>query len=56
MYKRQLYIILVNWESISDEFVTLKVYHFPLINWLWIGTLVLMLGTMVAMWPKRENA
>ncbi|HZU86829.1 MAG TPA: cytochrome c-type biogenesis CcmF C-terminal domain-containing protein, partial [Anaerolineaceae bacterium] len=50
-----LYIILVNWEKISDEFVTLKVYHNPMINWLWIGTFVFIFGTLVAAWPKREN-
>lgn len=51
-----LYVILVNWEDISDEFVTLKVYHNPMMNWLWIGTLVFIFGTLVAVWPKRENA
>jgi cytochrome c-type biogenesis protein CcmF len=51
-----LYVILVNWETVSDEFVTLKVYNNPLINWLWIGTLVFIFGTLVAAWSKRESA
>ncbi len=51
-----LYIILVNWENISDSAVTLKVYNNPLVSWLWVGTLVFIFGTLVAAWPKRESA
>jgi cytochrome c-type biogenesis protein CcmF len=49
-----LYIILVDWQPISSGGTTFKVYHNPLVNWLWIGGLVFILGTAVAAWPDRE--
>ena len=33
---------------------TFKIYHNPLVNWLWIGGIVLLFGTLVAAWPDRE--
>jgi len=49
-----LYIVLVDWQPISSGGTTFKVYHNPLIGWLWIGGLVFILGTAVAAWPDRE--
>jgi cytochrome c-type biogenesis protein CcmF len=49
------YVLLVGWESIGLAGATFKVYHNPLVNFLWIGGLVFILGTMVAAWPKRES-
>jgi len=51
-----LYIVLVDWLDITAEGATFKVFRNPLINWLWIGTAVLILGTLVAMWPSRERS
>jgi len=50
-----LYIILVDWMKITSDGATFKVFRNPLINWLWIGSVVLMLGTLVALWPGREQ-
>jgi cytochrome c-type biogenesis protein CcmF len=50
-----LYIVLVDWLEITAEGATFKVFRNPLINWLWIGTVVLILGTLVALWPSRER-
>lgn len=47
------YVILVDWQS-SAQGITFKVYHNPLVNWLWVGGLVFILGTLVAAWPDRE--
>ncbi len=47
-----LYIILAGWED-DGTTATFKVYIEPLVNWLWIGGLVLVLGTAVAVWPAR---
>jgi cytochrome c-type biogenesis protein CcmF len=49
------YVLLVDWEPISTQGATFKVFHNPLINWLWIGGWVFILGTMVAAWPAREK-
>ncbi len=48
------YIILVDWEPISTNRATFKLYHNPLVNWLWIGGFVFILGTMVATWPDKD--
>jgi cytochrome c-type biogenesis protein CcmF len=49
-----LYIVLVDWQPISSGGTTFKVYHNPLVIWLWIGGFVFILGTLVAAWPDRE--
>ena len=50
-----IYVDLVDWQPISSQGATFKVYHNPLINWLWLGALVFILGAMVAAWPDREK-
>ena len=47
------YIILVDWQEISTRNATFKVYHNPLVNWLWIGSWVFIVGTILAAWPKK---
>ncbi len=49
-----VYVILVNWQPITEDGATFKVYHNPLVNWLWVGSLVFLLGSVVAIWPERE--
>jgi cytochrome c-type biogenesis protein CcmF len=49
-----LYVLLVDWEPISSTDVTFKIYHNPLVNWLWLGGFVFILGTLVAAWPDKE--
>jgi len=50
------YILMVDWQEISNRSATFKVYHNPLVNWLWIGSWVFILGTIVAAWPNKRNA
>ena len=47
-------MILVDWLPVSSQGATFKVYHNPLINWLWLGGLVFILGTLVAAWPDKD--
>jgi cytochrome c-type biogenesis protein CcmF len=49
-----LYVLLVDWEPVSAQGATFKIYHNPLVNWLWLGGFVFILGTLVAAWPERE--
>lgn len=49
-----LYVLLVDWQPISTNGATFKVYHNPLVNWLWLGGVVFIFGTMVASWPDRD--
>jgi cytochrome c-type biogenesis protein CcmF len=53
-WEDDFYVILVDWLPVSSEGATFKVYHNPLINWLWLGGLVFILGTLVAAWPDRD--
>ncbi len=53
-WDQDLYLLLVDWQPISTEFATFKVYNNPLVNWLWTGGLVFILGTLVAAWPANE--
>jgi cytochrome c-type biogenesis protein CcmF len=50
-----LYVILASWEEISSGSATFKVYLNPLVNWLWTGGLVFVLGTLVAAWPSKSD-
>jgi len=49
-----LYVILVDWQPLSTTGATFKIYHNPLVNWLWLGGFVFILGTLVASWPDKE--
>ena len=49
-----LYVLLVDWEPISSTGVTFKIYHNPLVNWLWFGGFVFIFGTLVASWPDKD--
>lgn len=51
-----LYIILVNWEQISSRGATFKIFHNPLINWLWFGGILLVIGSLIAAWPETEKS
>ncbi len=50
------YVLLVDWQPVSTAGATFKIYHNPLVNWLWLGGLVFILGTLIAAWPDREAA
>ncbi len=50
-----LYVILVDWQPLSTTGATFKVYHNPLVNWLWLGGFVFIAGAIVAAWPIKES-
>jgi cytochrome c-type biogenesis protein CcmF len=49
-----LYVLLVGWEPIAADGATFRVYQNPVVNFVWMGGLVFILGTLVAAWPERE--
>jgi cytochrome c-type biogenesis protein CcmF len=51
-----LYIILVDWMPITSDGATFKIYHNPLVIWLWIGSGVLAIGTLFSLWPVHAKA
>jgi cytochrome c-type biogenesis protein CcmF len=51
--REDLYVILTALEANGSA--TLKVYRNPLVNWIWIGALVLALGTIVILCPEPRT-
>ena len=52
--KNDLYILLVNWEPASATGATFKIYVNPLVNWLWMGSLLFLMGIIIAAWPDKD--
>jgi cytochrome c-type biogenesis protein CcmF len=46
-----VYLLLIDWDEISQNSATFKLYINPLINLVWWGGLVLLLGTFIAVYP-----
>ncbi len=54
--REDLYVVLTAVEPNGSA--TFKVYRNPLVNWIWIGGLTFVLGTLITLWPApvREVA
>lgn len=50
------YTILVDWKEVTSKGATFKVYHNPLVQWLWIGAWVIIAGVVVGTLPDRKSA
>jgi len=48
-----LYVILVGWDE--DGTTAFKALVNPLVNWIWIGGGVFVLGGLIAFWPDRQK-
>ena len=48
--REDLYVILTSIER--DGSATFKIYRNPLVNWIWIGSYVFVLGSVLVMWPQ----
>ncbi len=51
-----LYVLLVDWQPASSIGATFKIFVNPLVNWLWIGSLVFFVGVLFAAWPDKDPA
>ena len=51
--ENDFYVILVGWEPVEQNTATFKVYINPLINLIWWGGLVLIIGTILTVWPRE---
>ncbi|MFQ5851215.1 MAG: heme lyase CcmF/NrfE family subunit [Candidatus Binatia bacterium] len=49
-----LYLILSGFSELKQNQATLKVLVRPLLAWMWLGGVVIVLGTIVAVWPVRR--
>ncbi|MEL6271358.1 MAG: cytochrome c-type biogenesis CcmF C-terminal domain-containing protein [Chloroflexota bacterium] len=52
--ENDFYVLLVGWEEISPDQATFKIYINPLINFVWLGGVILILGTMIAAYPEKS--
>ena len=47
-----LYVVLADWKGDGPTAqVSLAVYVNPLVSWIWAGGALLLLGTLVTLWP-----
>jgi cytochrome c-type biogenesis protein CcmF len=51
------YVLLAGWEN-DGSTATFKIYVNSLINWVWIGGVIMILGTIIATWtnPAQREA
>ncbi|PWB75132.1 MAG: cytochrome C biogenesis protein [Anaerolineales bacterium] len=52
--KDEVYVLLIDWEPISPVGTTFKVFVNPLVNWLWLGSLLFLVGVIIAAWPDKD--
>lgn len=52
--KEDLYIVLKSWESDGRGTFMIKIN--PMVIWIWIGTFVLSLGALFALWSSNERS
>ncbi len=45
------YVLLVTWEQLDLSSATFKIYYNPLVNWIWGGSFIFIVGTLIAAWP-----
>lgn len=50
---RDLYAVLVDGGESAQDQAIFRIFINPLVNWLWLGTGVLTLGTVLALWPGK---
>ena len=49
-----VYVLLVDWQPASANGATFKIFVNPLINWLWIGSILFFFGILIAAWPDKD--
>lgn len=49
-----LYVVLNGWEEGATA-ATFTIYVNPLMVWLWVGGIILVLGTLIALWPHPAD-
>ncbi|OGF64972.1 MAG: hypothetical protein A2Y62_00685 [Candidatus Fischerbacteria bacterium RBG_13_37_8] len=52
-WKEDLYVVLAGWEE--DETVLLKLYFNPLVNWVWYGSLLLIIASLFLLFPDKYS-
>ncbi len=53
-WKEDLYVILADFNP-DDESATFKIHVNPMVSWLWYGQWIMAFGTIICMWPDRQE-
>jgi cytochrome c-type biogenesis protein CcmF len=53
--EEDFYVIMVNWETVLPDEATFRVFLNPLINWVWAGGFIFIVGTLIAAWPASTR-
>jgi cytochrome c-type biogenesis protein CcmF len=48
------YVLLVGWDD-SGKSATFKIYVNSMINWVWLGGIVMIFGTVIATWSSTAQ-
>ena len=52
-----LYVVLDGWDGDgANARVSVSVFVNPMVSWIWLGGLVLLVGTFVSLWPATQRA
>jgi cytochrome c-type biogenesis protein CcmF len=54
-FNEEVYVILAGWDN-NGATASFQVYINPLINWIWVGGIVTLLGFLVSFWKMPERA
>ena len=49
------YTLMINWEPTSADQATFRIFLNPLINWVWAGSIIFTIGTLIAAWPDPRE-
>ncbi len=53
-FNQELYVLLAGWEN-NGESASFQVYINPLINWIWVGGIIVIVGFFLAYWKMPEG-
>lgn len=53
-FKKDIYSIFSGTDK-SGKVAFLKIMINPLVNWVWMGGYILVFGTMIALWPRKDD-
>ncbi len=51
-FQEDLYVILGSFDR-EGGWAVIKVLVNPMVSWIWIGGAIMVLGTLIALWPTR---
>ena len=49
-----LYVVLAGWEP--DGSASFLIFVNPMVSWLWAGGVILLLGSVISLWPERRTS